>query len=214
VITKKFTKLLLTLVILTLSCHKVTKVQMIDPLLSAPEYRKTLKDWTRDTEHYYFSDVEFFITASYKSLPLRLAYLKEYTKKFKISKEEQQTKYDQEMKDYNNCNDFFVTVFSSKNDINDLRDKEKWRLFLSEGTYSGRIVPESINKVETDSILQFFYPYVTPWTWNFNVRFSRILNDAQTTKDSPIDFSTLSLMFATVGGEHSFTWGVTKEEEK
>jgi len=196
------------------SCNKVTKVDLINQLRDAKDYSETMKEWTKSAKHYYFSEVEFFVTSTYKSMPLRLAYLKRYSEKFKISKEEQQKMYESEAKDYGNFNDFFITVFSSKKDINNIKDKDKWRLYLELGGAShGKLIPEEIKEIESDSILTYFYPQVTPWTSNFLVRFSRILSDSSEPKKITDDFETMNLLLATTGGEETFTWGVTKEKE-
>ena len=176
------------------SCHKTTRINIIDQLKGAPDYKKTLKKWTKFTKHYYFNEVEFFINTTFKSWPMRLAYLKEYVRKFKIPEQEQLKLYEKELQEYQNYNDFFITVFSSKKDINDLSDSEKWRLYLHLGDVSAaRLQPESIKEVDRDSILDYFYPQVSPWTSNYNVRFSRVMNDSQT--GSMHDkFVTLSLI--------------------
>ena len=193
------------------SCQKTTKVDLIDQLNSAPEYNKTLKEWTKSTKHYHYEEVEFFVTTTYRSWPLRMAYMKEYTEKFKLSKDEQKAQYDKELGDCNNFNDFFITVFSTKKDINDLKDKNKWRLFLEEsGTDAARLVPESITKIENDSVTSYFYPQVTTWTSNYQVRFSRVLNDAQGTGNPAVNFATLKLLLASIAGEQTFTFGIDK----
>ncbi len=196
-------------------CHKKTEVILINQIGDARDYEETLQEWTEKDKYYYFTNVEFFVSTTFKSWPLRLAYLKEYAKKFKISSEEQLEMYKKELSDYKNYNEFFITVFSSRKDVNKLEDEKMWRLYLKDANMSsGRLTPESIKKLKVDDNLKYFYPHVDPWTSNYNVKFSRVLNDASGLNMRIDDFKTLSLMLATMRGEKTFTFGVTREKIK
>lgn len=178
------------------SCHKTTKIGLIDELRTAPGYFKTLNKNSKSTKHYNFNKVEFFINATYKTLDYRLAYLKEYTQKFKISQAEQKNMYDKEASDAKNFTEFFITVFSSRDDINNLKDDKMWRLYLEGDDSNTRILPDKIEEIKSDTVLEYFYPQISPWTWNFIVRFP--LGDVQA-KD-------LNLLLATIRGEETFRW--------
>jgi len=208
----KILVVLVAIIIIPLSCHKVTRVNLIDQISMAPSYEDTLKKWTKSTKYYFFHDVEFFVSSTYKSWPLRLAYMKEYSKKFKLSVEEQKELYDKELSNHKSFNDFFLTIFSSRADVNDLANDDNWRIFLHLGDItSARLKPESIKKIKNDSKLKYFYPHVSPWTTNFDIRFSKVMSDASNTNTVADQFSTLSLMIATLRGEETFTFGVDKQ---
>lgn len=208
---KRIVLAVLLLVSVSFSCYRVTKVSLISQLRDAPRYDKELKKWTQNTLHYYLHDIKFEIWSTYKSWPLRLAYMKEYSKKFKLSAQDQQKMYARELSDYNNKNEFFVTIFSYMKDMNDLSDDDAWKLYLSLGNTSGnRLEPERIVEVDIDTNFKYFYPHINPWTRAFDVSFSRVVSDATDVNPVAEQFSTLSLMLASVKGEHTFTYGIDR----
>lgn len=141
------------------------------------DHEDLLNEWTRKKSFYGIENVEYFTYVTYKTAELRKAYVDEYADRYHLPEEKKNAMLKSEMDENANYDVFMVSHYSTRKEANKITKEPKvWRLTLStsEDPVSGS-EPVSVMTVgqNTDPVLAYFYPYITPWSTNLLVKFNK-----------------------------------------
>ena len=140
-----------------------------------PSYKSVLKKWTRQEEVYTWDNFEARVVwyATYQSEKFRKVRVQKYAKLYDLDKEQVTNLLEQEKKDDQKYDTFFVSIYA-----NGSTNSRHWRLILT--TEGGKKVkPVSMESVPDDQILRHLYPYVDRWSKTFEVRFPKVTQKGQ-----------------------------------
>ncbi len=141
-------------------------------------YPDILKQHTHKTSVHEVLEVRLMIEASLLGPALRNAYVKEYSKRFELNREDRHELLAHQNEENNKYVVFFVSTYTPEEDWNDFTDRDSiWRFYLTDGK-GQRVEPLNIEVVdERDPVIRDFYPYLDPWTKPYRILFPRYSSD-------------------------------------
>jgi len=171
-----------------------------------PPYDDLLKAWTRGVKVYNGLDATIYATATFKSPEFREAYIIRYADAIKAEESLKRTLLDKETGEHEKSNEFFISVYTSKDEWNDLdKSNSVWKLYLADEK-GARLTPVSVKKVDrNDALVKEFFPYLDAWSTAYVVRFPKYTE----TGTEPIpnkDTQALRLIITGVPGEGALEW--------
>ena len=164
------------------------------------DYHKTLNRQSRQKKLYGLERVPYMTHIIYKNETLRTAYVNEYAKKYRLSEKERAELLEKEIQTAKDFEEFIIFHYEndrqrSRSDSSSL-DRWKIRLHFSED-FSAE--PHSMSNLSGDaSVLQYFYPKMTPWSKNYVVKFKKI----------PEPTSQIILSMDSVDANLDFKWDI------
>ena len=183
---------------LMLGCADLKRLQQtaVDPYQNNA-YQSALDTWTRDARIYKDLELVARFTATFKTLPYRLAYAKEFARRYQLSQAEAAKMENDQRQAAKSFNDFFIVVYAPDSDLIDLGMKDAaWKIYLEIGGQK-RFKPLEIRKVKkTDARTRFFLPHLSVWNTLFRARFPA----------SGLNTLPAKLIVTGVGGAASFDW--------
>lgn len=164
---------LLVILLLTLSPAGCSK-KPVRPEESRPEYSKVLDKETRSAKIYSGLDAILFMTATYKTMEFREAYVDLYVKGYEVDRTYREALLERAREDNDKYNEIFFTAYTPEPKWNDFDRRDSvWRLYL-EDSEGNRLIPVSVTKVDAgDPLVKRFFPYFDPWSSGYLVRFPK-----------------------------------------
>ncbi len=146
----------------------------VEPEKPRPDYSKVLNAETRTTKVYSGLDAVLFITATYKTMEFREAYVDLYAKGYEVDPSYLAALLDREREENDRYNEIFFTAYTSDSKINDFDKRDSvWRLYLDDSE-GDRLTPVSVTKLDSnDPVLRKFFPYLDQWSSAYTVRFPK-----------------------------------------
>jgi len=138
------------------------------------EYSKVLDTQTRSTKVYSGLDAVLFMTATYKTMEFREAYVDLYVKGYEVDTAYRAAIFEKESEDNDKYNEIFFAAYTTETRLNDFDRRDSvWRLYLDDNE-GNRLTPVSVKKLDTtDPLLKKFFPYLDPWSSAYIVRFPK-----------------------------------------
>ena len=137
-----------------------------------PEYKAVFETWTQEDRIYKGFDCKLIAAATFKSIPFRRAYTREYAKHYRLSPEERDKLLKDQLDAADTYNEFIFAAYVPDKKWDDFpEEKSTWKIVL--GIDSGaRAAPVEIRQLERNNVvLKHFFPYVTPWKSVYLLRF-------------------------------------------
>jgi hypothetical protein len=200
------------------NCAPVARLpQQFNQVLSTPaaskqrEYCQVLHQWTRSGRIYNQFDTELLLTATYRSLPFRRAYLRAYSRAYQLDEVGTQELLEEHKKDVGMYHEFLLAAFVPDAEWNDFaHPRSSWKLYLETGP-GGRLAPVEIRRIpEVTPLISSFYPYVKPWDSVYTVRFAVGKPACPAPSVRPVD-RTVSLLVTNPRGAVRLTWELHPE---
>ncbi|MEN8245053.1 MAG: hypothetical protein ABFS43_09145 [Thermodesulfobacteriota bacterium] len=166
---------IVTLVVFAAACRGGKENQPIQYTPDSrfnPEYKAVFETWTQEDRIYKGFDCKLISAATYKSIPFRRAYTREYAKHYRLSPEEKDKLLKDQLDAADTYNEFIFAAYVPDKKWDDFpEEKSTWKIVL--GVDSGaRAAPVEIRKLERNNVvLKHFFPYVTPWKSVYLLRF-------------------------------------------
>lgn len=170
------------------------------------DYSEVLNRWTRSAKVYAGVESRLYISATYKNLEYRKAYVDLYARSYVLDEAAKKAMLDREKEIDEQYNEFFVAAFTPAEQWNDFDAKGSvWKIFL-EDSAGNRLVPISVKKVNSyDPVIRELFPYWDPWSYGYVVKFPKYSESAS----EPIPGKgTKSLRLVATGilGEGELKW--------
>lgn len=172
-------------------------------------YAEVLERWTRSEKVYEWFELKFSISATYKSLPFREAYVDEYALKYRMGEELKRVLLSSELDSFESYNEVFLSAYTLDESWNDFDKKDSvWRLYLEDGL--GRSVrPVEIEKAGTrDALVKAFFPYLNRWSTGYTIRFPKYDERGEPLGEGA---GNLRLVITGVIGEAELEWNLEGE---
>jgi hypothetical protein len=135
------------------------------------EYQTVLEGWTAQTTVYQNLDNTLYVAATYKSPAFREAYTRKYARDYKLTPDDARRMQVDQRTVAAGYHEFIVAVAApDKRDLDIMSRKSPWRVYL-EGAGPAPIEPFEVRPVAKDARMESFFPYITPWTRVYQVRF-------------------------------------------
>ena len=121
-------------------------------------------------------DSKLFVYATYKSWPLREAYVEEYARRYQMDDSGKEKLKEKEMGLDEKFNEFFIAVYTPDEKWNDFdQPLSIWKIYM-EDEKGERLSPIEIKKVDADSpLIREFYPYLDLWSSTYIVKFPKYI---------------------------------------
>ncbi len=167
-------------------------------------YIKRLHDWTRSVKVLEGLSTRLYLSATYKTMDFRAAYVERYSAAYEVDEEARLKLLKKEEADAAMFDDFFVVAYTPRKEWNDLDKKDSmWRLFLQDSA-GRRIEPASISKVSRVApLVKEFFPHLDEWSIAYEVRF---LKSAAEDGENPDRDGSVKLMITSVLGKGELAW--------
>ncbi len=174
-------------------------------VMPAPPYGDILGRWTREASAYGGLDLRLAVFASYRSWPLRTAYIREYAERYQLDGDTADRLLADERARYEETEEFFLAVSTPNVKWNDLeKERSVWRIYL-ENDRGERTAPLKIRRLdEKDPVIRGFYPFMTPWSYGYIVSFPKYTADSDTALLE--DISSFKLIITGVLGKAEVEW--------
>jgi len=184
---------LLGSVLITPSC---TQPRNLLGQLNTP-YHDLQRALTKEARFFGLEKVHYQTSITYKSKALRRAYVEEYALRYHSSDKEKEELLKRELDEAEKFQVFFVSHYATDKDSARITREDKvWRLSLENE------IPENVLSVSSqDSVLQYFYPQISPWSKSYNVQF----------KNSG-DLQKFQVRMSGVDGDLEFTWDLKDDQ--
>ncbi len=142
----------------------------------ASGYFDLLNQMTRSKKVIDRLESKLFVYATYKSWPLRAAYIEEYASRYQMDDYQRQKLEEQEKDLDERFNEFFIAVYTPEEKWNDFEHYDSiWKMYM-EDEKGNRISPYRINKVDVNSpLIREFYPYLDLWSSGYIIRFPKYM---------------------------------------
>ncbi len=164
---------LLVFLLLSLAMAGCSK-KTVRPEEPRPEYSKVLDKETRSAKIYSGLDAMLFMTATYKTMEFREAYVDLYVKGYEVDQTYREALLERARDDNDKYNEIFFTAYTPESKWNDFDRRDSvWRLYL-EDNEGNRLIPVSVTRVDAaDPLVKRFFPYFDPWSSGYLVRFPK-----------------------------------------
>lgn len=165
-----FPLILAVLLVTFAGCSK----KAVKPDHPRPEYSRVLDAQTRSAKVYSGLDAVLFMTATYKTMEFREAYVDLYVKGYEVDTAYTAAIFDRERDANDKYNEIFVAAYTPQTRLNDFDRRDSvWRLYLDDNE-GNRLTPVSVTRVDTaDPLIKKFFPYIDPWSSAYLVRFPK-----------------------------------------
>ena len=143
-----------------------------------PEYKAVFETWTKEDRIYKGFDCKLIAAATYKSMPFRTAYTREYAKHYRLNAAEKEKLLKDQTDAAGTYNEFLFAAYVPEKKWDDFPEKKStWKIDLR--VDSGESTsPVEIRKLERNNVvLKHFFPYVTPWKSVYLLRFPASRHD-------------------------------------
>jgi len=142
----------------------------------AAGYFELLNEMTKHKKVIDNLDSKLFVYATYKSWPLREAYVEEYARRYQMDDNQKEKLKEKEMGLDEKFNEFFIAVYTPDEKWNDFdRPLSIWKIYM-EDEKGERLSPIEIKKVDADSpLVREFYPYLDLWSSTYIVKFPKYI---------------------------------------
>jgi len=139
-----------------------------------PEYSSVLDSQTRSTKIYSGLDTVLFITATYKTMEFREAYVELFVKGFEEDPAYRSALVSKQRDENDLYNEIFFAAYTSEPKFNDFERRDSvWKLYLDDNE-GNRLTPVSVKKVDSaDPLIRKLFPYLDPWSSGYIVRFPK-----------------------------------------
>ena len=146
----------------------------VEPEKPRPDYSKVLNAETRSAKIYSGLDAVLFITATYKTMDFREAYVDTYAKGYEVDPSYLAALLERERDENDRYNEIFFAAYTSESRLNDFDKRDSvWRLYLDDSE-GNRLTPVSVTKLDpADPVLRKFFPYFDQWSSGYIVRFPK-----------------------------------------
>jgi len=159
--------------ILCAGCASVKGLEALKPAGPDLAYQETFEQWTKEARIYDGFETQLFICATFKSLPLRMAFVQEHARVYGLlPREKGKMEADQKAASQSSL-DFVIAAYVPDDKYNDFsQTKSVWSIFLENGE-GEREEPLEVRRLseQDGAALKYFYPYFTPWKRAYLVRF-------------------------------------------
>lgn len=164
---------LLAALLLSLALSGCAK-KTVRPEVPRPEYSEVLDRETGSAKIYSGLDAVLFITATYKTMEFREAYVDLYVKGYQVDETYTEALLERERDDNDKYNEIFFTAYTPESKWNDFDRRDSvWRLYLDDNE-GNRLTPVSVTRVDAgDPLVKRFFPYFDPWSSGYLVRFPK-----------------------------------------
>jgi len=159
--------------ILAAGCSGWAKYQKIMPWqVEEDEYTAVLEEWSDRAEIIRGLESMLQVAATYKSKAFRRAYVEKYSRDYRLAPQAAEKMLADEMAGAEENWEFLAAVAAPSDKKNDLAAQDSaWKIYLETGD-GRRMEPFEIRPVKKKTAqLEAFYPYVTPWTRVYQIRF-------------------------------------------
>jgi hypothetical protein len=146
----------------------------VKPEAGHPDYMKTLDAQTRSVKIYSGLDSILYLTATYKTLNFRQAYVERYADGYQLGEAYRSALMEREREESDKYNEIFFTAYTPDARWNDFDAQNSvWRLYL-EDSAGNRLIPVSVRKINgNEPLLREFFPYFDLWSSAYVVRFPK-----------------------------------------
>lgn len=188
---KKFAFVLLTLALCACSRNMNAGGEFSSP------YHKAARGLTREKKLYGIEKVYYKTSIVYRSCELRRAYVEEYASAYKLDEGKKAAMHEREAAECAKYDDFVVAHFASETATRKLDTTVGvWKITLHSGGGAPAVEPLSVVALPGEPpVIRYFYPFTTPWSKNYVVRFPR-----------QADATDLSLRLDGVEDNLAFVW--------
>ncbi|MDH4227712.1 MAG: hypothetical protein OEV59_08225 [Deltaproteobacteria bacterium] len=147
---------------------------VVRQMLKSDAYTAALNRWTSTAKVYKDIEMRLSMTATFKSLEYRKAYVEEFARKYQIDTESKDRLLAREIETHGAYNEFFVVAYTPLYQWNDLEQKKSvWKLYLMNKN-GAKTLPIEITKVDhTEAFYIEFFPYLDHWSNAYVVKFPR-----------------------------------------
>lgn len=146
----------------------------VRPEADHPDYMKTLDAQTRSVKIYSGLDSVLYLTATYKTMDFRRAYVERYADGYQLGESYRAALMEREREESDKYNEIFFTAYTPNARWNDFDAQNSvWRLYL-EDSDGNRLIPVSVRKINgNEPLLREFFPYFDLWSSAYVVRFPK-----------------------------------------
>ncbi|MBU2490933.1 MAG: hypothetical protein KKA60_16230 [Proteobacteria bacterium] len=190
-------------------CSCVDRGRLPHPVWNedASAYLEVLESWTQSGSIYDGLDSALLVDATFRSLPFRLEYAREYARIYLLDPEEAARMAGDQVSAWQANLDFTVAAYTPKMGGNDFSGvNSSWRVYL-ENDEGIRVSPLEIRSFSQDrNVAGHFYPYFTPWKKAYIFRFPHVSQDSGKSLLTP-ETQWLSLVITGPSGSARLAWG-------
>lgn len=178
-----------------------------EPSVGKPvsNYLATLERWTRSERVTEDMETRLTLSATYKSIQFRVAYIDEYAERFLIDTDRKKSMLVAEARAVKTHNVFFISAYTPVDKWNDFDETDSsWKLYLEDDS-GRRVSPVEIRKEDAgDPTLRGFFPYIDYWSNVYTVIFPTF--DERGVPIGGDDVSGLKLIITGVNGRTELVW--------
>ncbi len=138
------------------------------------DYGEALNRWTRSKKIYEGLEARLYLSATYKTLFFRDAYIERYSESYELDEDYKKALFEREKNLAEEYNEFFIAAYTPEENWNDFNQRNSvWKFYL-EDSEGGRVTPISITRVESsDPRVTEFFPYLDLWSYGYSVKFPK-----------------------------------------
>ncbi|MEW5909451.1 MAG: hypothetical protein AB1659_06610, partial [Thermodesulfobacteriota bacterium] len=137
------------------------------------DYKSNLDKWTREARIYKGFDLELITTGIYLSPEFRNSYLNEYTRVFRSTDDAKKRLEQEQTQAAEKYDEFVIAAYTPEKQMNDFdKKKSSWKIYLVLDE-TLRLEPDKIEKRKMDPVLNYFFPFASPWKSFYTLRFPR-----------------------------------------
>lgn len=139
-----------------------------------PEYQEVLGRWTRGKKIFEGLEARLYISATYKDISFREAYVEKYSKGYQLDPDYAKVLMEREAGLSEQYNEFFFSAYTPEERWNDFDQKDSaWHIYLEDDS-GVRLMPMSVKRVDSsDPLIREFFPYLDLWGRGYVVRFPK-----------------------------------------
>jgi hypothetical protein len=145
---------------------------------SSHPYHRVLWDQTEQRRYHTLENVPYQTAITYKNEAFRRAYVKEYVEMYHLPPEKAASMLAEELAEASEFDVFVIAHFASQREAAQITSRPKvWRIVLTtdpKTDFGSEPISVSSLAQGTDPVLMHFYPYVTPWSSNYLVKFKKV----------------------------------------
>jgi hypothetical protein len=175
-------------------------------------YRSELNHWTRQTEIYYNFEFVLSLAATYQSGSFRTAHVEEYARVYELKEVDKKKRLSDQLEAADLAYEFLFAVHVLKSQWDDFQAKgSMWKIFLKVNDKE-RLYPEEIVKLKgNDTVIRYFYPYISPWKSIYRIRFSKTPMEEQAKIGDKMS-DRITLVITGAPGKAELNWTVAASE--
>lgn len=148
--------------------------------IGAKDYKRLLNKWTEEAKVYQGLETGLLTVATFKSWEFRQAYVEKYAQIYLLEPDNKEEMLGKERVISDELNEFFLSVYTPDHDLDDFsKDDSVWKIYLLDDR-GNMLEPTEIEEAkEKLSFLKELYPYITPWSSFYELRFSQNFSETQ-----------------------------------